>query len=114
MLLSRITSKDQAPTRRRLSAHERLAHESDSDRVTVHPLRGTILDHYGSIRPKNRPEDFRAVREFVGEEIARDYTGTILEHRGTVRPKNRPEDFRAIREFVHEEIARDYARKLRQ
>ncbi|MEM7589536.1 MAG: AbrB/MazE/SpoVT family DNA-binding domain-containing protein [Myxococcota bacterium] len=78
MLSSRITSKGQttipADIRRSLglSAHDRLGYELDGDRLIVYPLRGTILDHRGTVKPRNRPEDFRAIREQVMEEVACD------------------------------------------
>ncbi|MEM7403264.1 MAG: hypothetical protein AAF310_04555 [Myxococcota bacterium] len=78
MLFSRITCKGQttipADIRRllNLSTHDRLGYKIDGDRLIIYPLRGNILDHYASIPPKNRPEDFRAIREQVMQEVAGD------------------------------------------
>lgn len=41
-----------------------------ADRVELIPVKGTILDAAGSVRPKKRPEDFAKVREVVKKRIS--------------------------------------------
>jgi len=46
------------------------------DEIVIKPVRGSILDLQGSVRPKSRPEDFDRIRETVkqrhAEQVARD------------------------------------------
>ncbi len=77
MIASRITSKGQTtiPLAVReslgIKEHDRLVYELRDGEAVIRPLRGTILDHRGSIRPKKRPEDFEAVRQKAKGKTAR-------------------------------------------
>ncbi|OGV71396.1 MAG: hypothetical protein A3K19_01545 [Lentisphaerae bacterium RIFOXYB12_FULL_65_16] len=76
MITSQLTSKGQTTiplaVRRalRLNPRDRLVYELVGDGVTLHPLRGTLFDHRDSVKPRQHPEDFGAVRRTVKRRIA--------------------------------------------
>ena len=77
MITSQITSKGQTtiPLAVRkalgLKTYDRLVYEVKKGQTIIHPMRGTIFDHRNSVRPKQQPEDFGAVRSEVREQVAR-------------------------------------------
>ena len=58
--------------RRKLSLQpgETVAFELADDELRLLPIRSRLLSGYGSVKPTNRPEDFRKIRKEVQEEIA--------------------------------------------
>lgn len=75
---STITQKGQVTIpiefRRRLGLepHDRVAFELDEDGIRLRPLESRVLRHYGAVRPRNRPEDWAAVREETERLAAED------------------------------------------
>jgi len=45
-----------------LKEHDRLAFALKEGEITMRPIRGSILDLKGSVKPKRKPEDFDRVR----------------------------------------------------
>jgi len=79
---SRVTQKGQvtipADIRRHLGLkpRDRVRFEIEDDAVRITRATSKILEIYGSVTPRNRPEDFAALREEfetgVAEEATRD------------------------------------------
>ena len=80
-MTSRVTAKGQTTIpkeiRERLGIRpgDRVAFIVRGDEVILRPVKGTLLDLRGSIKPRRRPEDLERVRSEVrrerGERIAR-------------------------------------------
>ncbi|MFA5809719.1 MAG: type II toxin-antitoxin system PrlF family antitoxin [Thermoleophilia bacterium] len=75
---STLTSKGQTtiPNQIRkqmgLKAGDGLVYSIEGDRIVVRPVKGTLLDAYASVKPKQRPEDFSRVRRQArGKRAAR-------------------------------------------
>jgi antitoxin PrlF len=45
-----------------LKEHDRIVFTLKDGQITMKPLRGSVLDLRGSVKPKQRPEDFNRVR----------------------------------------------------
>lgn len=54
-----------------LKPGDTLKYELEEGRVILKPVRGSILDVAGSIRPKKYPEDFKKVREKTKKAMVR-------------------------------------------
>ena len=59
--------------RDRLGLHlgDQISFHLRGDEIVLKPVRRTILDLQGSVKPKNRPEDFGSVRRQVAGARAR-------------------------------------------
>ena len=74
---SMITKKGQttipAKIRKALNLEpgDALRYELGKGEVIVKPIRGSILDVAGSVRPRRRPEDFKKIREKTKATVAR-------------------------------------------
>jgi antitoxin PrlF len=77
MMTSQLSEKGQTTIPKQvrellqLRPHDRLEYEVRDGMMIVRPLQGTILDHCARVKPKRRPEDFRAIREQVLKDAAR-------------------------------------------
>jgi AbrB family looped-hinge helix DNA binding protein len=77
-LESSMTQKGQitipAEIRSRLGLHprDRVRFELLDGSVIITPVPSKILRHFGTVEPRNRPEDWRAVRDEVEELMAAD------------------------------------------
>jgi antitoxin PrlF len=54
-----------------LRARDKVAFAIDNDQVRLVPATFTLESAYGSVTPRNRPEDFKAVSRVVREERAK-------------------------------------------
>ena len=45
-----------------LKEHDRIAFALKDGEITMKPIRGSVLDLKGSVKPKRKPEDFDRVR----------------------------------------------------
>jgi antitoxin PrlF len=45
-----------------LKEHDKIAFAIKDGEITMKPIRGSVLDLRGSVKPKQRPEDFNRVR----------------------------------------------------
>lgn len=76
MVMSRVTSKGQTTIPKeirdylRLKAGDRVAFIQRGDEVVLYPVKGTLLDLRGSIKPRGRPEDLEEVRRVVKKKMA--------------------------------------------
>ncbi len=86
--ISKVTSKGQATIpkeiRERLGIKpgDRVAFVVRGDTVIVIPIKGTLRDLRGSIRPKKVPEDLEEVRREVKRRIVRAWGGGTWGSRG--------------------------------
>ena len=77
MTTSRVTSKGQTTIpkdiRERLGIKtgDRVAFLLRDDGVLLRPVKGTLLDLRGSIKPRKHPEDLDEVRQVAKEELAK-------------------------------------------
>ncbi|MEW6188579.1 MAG: type II toxin-antitoxin system PrlF family antitoxin [Actinomycetota bacterium] len=55
----------------KLKPGDRLLYELEKDRVILTPIRGTILDVAGTVKPKMHPEDYKKVRRETKRAVAR-------------------------------------------
>ena len=82
MLTSQLTSKGQttipAAVRKALglSAADRLVYEIHDGRVVIRPLKGNLLQLKGSVKAREHPEDFAAIRDSVKQVRSRQRAGT--------------------------------------
>lgn len=71
MSYSTLTRKGQVtipkPLRDRLGLHlgDRISFQLRGEEIVLKPVHRTILDLQGSVKPKNRPEDFGSIRRQV-------------------------------------------------
>jgi AbrB family looped-hinge helix DNA binding protein len=76
--ISRMTSKGQVtiPAEIRdqlgLMPRDSVQFALEGKRIIVEPIKSELLKVYGSIKPVNRPEDFRAIREEFEQSLADD------------------------------------------
>ncbi len=76
VMKSTLTSKGQTtiPNQIRkqmgLKAGDGLVYSIEGDHIVMKPVKGTLLDAYASVKPKQRPEDFSRVRRRVRAERA--------------------------------------------
>jgi AbrB family looped-hinge helix DNA binding protein len=49
---------------------DRVAFELVDGEVRLRPIKSTLLAGFGSVKPMNRPEDYRKMRQEVEEEMA--------------------------------------------
>lgn len=47
----------------------------DDDLFAIKPIKKDILDFAGTVKPKEKPEDFHKIRKFVMKKIARSIAG---------------------------------------
>jgi len=55
-----------------LKPKDKVAFELVNGEVHLRPIRSTLLAGYGSVKPRNRPEDFRKIRREIEEEMAEE------------------------------------------
>lgn len=66
---STITSKGQTTIPKEirdamdLKEGDGLVYTIEEDRIIARPVKGTLLDAYGSVKPVQRPEDFKRLRD---------------------------------------------------
>jgi len=76
MVMSKVTSKGQATIPKEirdqlgLKPGDRVAFIRRGNWVILYPVKGTLLDLRGSIKPRSRPEDLEEVRREVKERVA--------------------------------------------
>ena len=76
-MLAKITAKGQITIPKRIremlgvKPGDRLLFSREKGRVVIYPVKGTLFDLRGSLKPKKRPEDLEEVREKVRREVAR-------------------------------------------
>lgn len=80
--MSKITSKGQTTIPKEIRDHfglkagDRVAFIRRGNELVLHPVKGTLLDLRGSVRPRKRPEDLkeahREVKRRAAERMARD------------------------------------------
>ena len=78
VMKSTLTSKGQTtiPNQIRkqmgLKTGDGLVYRIEGDHIVVKPVKGTLLDAYASVEPKQRPEDFSRIKKQVrGRRAAR-------------------------------------------
>jgi antitoxin PrlF len=77
MVGSKITSKGQTTIPKRirdelgLEPGDRVQFVLKDGEVVLHPIKSTLLDLRGSIKPIHRPEDFGEVRQEVKRQVTR-------------------------------------------
>jgi antitoxin PrlF len=75
---TRLTQKGQVTipleVRRRLGLkpRDRVRFEMDGDEIRLKPAPSKILEGFGAVPPRHRPEDWQQVRAAVEEAIAED------------------------------------------
>jgi len=80
---SRMTQKGQVtiPVEVRkqmgLKPSDRVEFEIVDGYAIVRPVRSSILDAYGAVEPRNRPEDFRAIREAFERGVADEVVASM-------------------------------------
>lgn len=80
MVMCKVTSKGQTTIPKeirdylRLKAGDRVAFIQRGDEVVLYPVKGTLLDLRGSIKPRSRPEDLEEVRHEVKKKMAERIT----------------------------------------
>lgn len=55
-----------------LKPRDRVRFDVQGDLVTLNPVPSKVMRHFGTVTPRNRPEDWRAVRDEVEEMMAAD------------------------------------------
>ncbi|MBM3858283.1 MAG: AbrB family transcriptional regulator [Verrucomicrobia bacterium] len=76
MLTSTLTSKGQTTLPRRirealgLHPRDRILYELADGKAVLRPLKGDVLGLRGSVRPRQRPEDFTEARRSVQRKVA--------------------------------------------
>lgn len=76
MIMSKLTSKGQMTIPKGIRDHlglkvgDRVAFIQRGDEVVLYPVKGTLLDLRGSIKPRRSPEDLEEVRREVKRKIA--------------------------------------------
>ncbi len=77
MPTSTLTSKGQVTIPKEirevlgLKEHDKVNFVKRGGSVLIKPIKGDILDLRGSVKPKNRPENFEEVRKITRKIIAR-------------------------------------------
>ena len=77
MITSTITSKGQTTIPQAVrealgvTANDRIGYEFVDGRVVLRPIRGNLLTLRGSVKPKRRPENFRAIRRHVAKAVGK-------------------------------------------
>lgn len=54
-----------------LKPGDRLLYELEKNHAILTPIRGTILDVAGTVKPKRHPEDYKKVRKETKKAVAR-------------------------------------------
>ena len=54
-----------------VGANDLIAYEIVDGKVILRPMRNRLLELGGSIKPKHKPEDFKAIRKSVAAAIGR-------------------------------------------
>lgn len=76
MVMSKVTTKGQATIPKEirellgLKPGDRVMFLKRGDEIVLYPVKGTLLDLKGSIKPRSRPEDLEEVRRLVKKRIA--------------------------------------------
>ena len=55
-----------------LKPRDKIKFELSGDRVTLWPVSSRLLAGYGAVNPKNRPEDFKKIREEFEQGVAKE------------------------------------------
>jgi AbrB family looped-hinge helix DNA binding protein len=55
-----------------LKPRDRVRFDVKDDVVVISPVPSKVLRHFGTVEPRHRPEDWRAVRDEVEEIMAAD------------------------------------------
>lgn len=80
-LEGRLTQKGQVTipleirSRLGLKPRDRVVFELAGDEVKLRPASSKILQGYGTVTPRNRPEDFRELREAFVSGVAEQVSG---------------------------------------
>lgn len=76
MVMSKVTMKGQATIPKEIRDYlglkpgDRVAFIQRGDEVVLYPVKGTLLDLRGSIKPRSHPEDLEGVRRLVKKRMA--------------------------------------------
>jgi len=54
-----------------LKSGDRVIYKVAGGKAEIIPVKGTILDAAGTVKPKTKPEDFRKIRETVKRAVAK-------------------------------------------
>lgn len=49
----------------------------ENNEVKIKPVRSKIEENFGKVKPKNKPEDFNKIRNYVEEKIAQEVSEEI-------------------------------------
>lgn len=77
MVMSKVTTKGQATIPKEirellgLKPGDRVMFLKRGDEIVLYPVKGTLLDLKGSIKPRSHPEDLEEVRRLVKKRIAK-------------------------------------------
>ncbi|MGQ9555465.1 MAG: AbrB/MazE/SpoVT family DNA-binding domain-containing protein [Anaerolineae bacterium] len=80
-ILSTVTRKGQVtiPVEIRsawdLKPRDKVVFEREGERVIIKPAPSRLLAGYGAVAPKQRPEDFAAIREATEKTVAQEVVG---------------------------------------
>lgn len=55
-----------------LKPSDRVTFEVQDGVAIMRPVRSSIFDYFGSVKPRRRPEDFKKMREEVSRQIGRE------------------------------------------
>ena len=61
-----------------LKPRDKVVFEREGQRVIIKPAPSRLLAGYGAVAPKERPEDFAAIREATEKAVARETVGALL------------------------------------
>ena len=67
-----VTIPAEIRSRLGLKPRDKVRFEMQGDTLTLHPASSRLLRWYGSVTPKERPEDFRQVRDEFEEGVAEE------------------------------------------
>ena len=76
-MMAKITAKGQLTIPKeirdalRVGPGDRILFLIEGSKTLLYPVKGTLLDLRGSVKPKNPPEDLDKVREEVKRKVAR-------------------------------------------
>lgn len=76
-MIAKITEKGQVTIPQKIRetlgvrAGDRLFFSLDEGKTVIYPVKGTLLDLKGSVKPKQVPEDLERVRNLVKQKVSR-------------------------------------------
>lgn len=49
----------------------------EDNEVKIKPVKSKIEENFGKVKPKNKPEDFRKIRDYVEKKLAQEVSKEI-------------------------------------